>query len=422
MSDPVRHKNLAVIKATVKLKPTGEITNIYSRVDQTVLKNTPQSVIEETIKENLKKISEKPNTVIYGFSTAFSYAEKGGMKDFDFGNVFVEANLPYCLHLPNNTEVLISIPENDIKALVIIDKIWTNRAQTEDGKSDIVDFYAEKNNLFFHTSTTLSPRIPFSPEEGWEPFITGKNIEKINDQNGIFRYSRVYIQLNLGIPEKINEITNKLREGILKEIQDKSLLVVNRLIDNYRELTKEIHVRRLGKITANMIYILPQDAGFYIVNCNTTSAMINRSLNEIKQLKKQLKLGIKPDLYKLLFLNAKNSFDSGDYTLAIVESFQALEIFLENFLIAEFIKKGIDEKEYKEKLDKYWRTKERLNIILKEFKGIGANSNKNVWGTWCLHYDKTRNDVLHSGKEPNLEETKETLAINENLINWILSL
>jgi HEPN domain-containing protein len=149
---------------------------------------------------------------------------------------------------------------------------------------------------------------------------------------------------------------------------------------------------------------------------------MNRSRSELKKLQSRLSSGTKPELYKLLLLNAKASLKNKDYTLAIVESFQALEIFIENYRIAELKKKGKTESEYKKILDKNLRTKDRLNKVLEDLKGASLNQKTELWDPWCTRYGKTRNEVVHLGKEPTEIETSDTLTINEGVIDWILSL
>lgn len=205
-------------------------------------------------------------------------------------------------------------------------------------------------------------------------------------------------------------------------MEENSLLIVNRIIDNYRELTGEMHVRRLGDLKVNLIYFIKQNTGFYLLNFYIATAIVNRSKTELKELQSKLSSGSKPSLYKLLLLNAKDSLKNKDDTLAIVESFQALEIFLENYLIAEFKKKGKTESQYRKILDTSWRTKERLDVVLKDLKGVSLNQNAGLWNPWCTRYSKTRNEVVHLSKEPTENETSETLMINEKVISWVLSL
>ena len=422
VSDPRRIKNITRITADIKFDDMDAPMKLHTLVDGEALRKVPQKEVEERIKSEISNISLKPGTELYKTHVSYSYIDTTAIADFDFGNVLIEANIPYCLHIPNFHEMTVKIPEENTEVLVTFQKIWTDRAKTADGESQNIDLYADDREIYFKKSTILGPRIPFSPGEGWESFITGINIEKMDDSHGLFRYTKLYIQLNVGLPENVDSLKEKERDHLLNSIHDKSLLIVNRIIDNYRSITNEIHVRRLGTLKINLIYFRKQRLGYYITNLNVKTAMINRSKNELKQISSLLSLGKKPELYKLLLFNTKNSLNSKDYTLAIVESFQALEIFIENFLISELEKKGNYKKQTKVILDKSWRTKERLNVLMKQLKGKGLNEKKELWSRWCNRYDKTRNGVIHAGKDPTEKETVETLTVNEKIIEWILSL
>lgn len=375
----------------------------------------------EKINSEIRKTSLKPGANLQRTLVSFSYAERP-LEGFDYANTLVEVDLPYCLHFPNHSEFEINLIENNIKSLVTLKKIWTYKAQSEEGKSDETDFYTDDQTLYFQKSTILGPRVPSDEAEGWDTNITGKNLEKVNDQNGVFRYTKLYIQLEIDLPNNLEKLTDKQQNRILSEIEEKSLLVVNRLIDNYREITNEMHVRRLGEIKINLVYFTKMNTGFYLSNLNVATAIMNRSRAELKQLDSKLSSGGKPELYKLLLLNAKDSMRNKDFTLAIVESFQALEIFIENYLINEYKNKGKTESAYRSILDENLRTKDRLNKLLKDVKGVSLNEKSEMWNPWCNRYDKTRNEVVHLGKEPTQTETRETLEINEKVIDWILSL
>ena len=419
MSDPVRHKHSGEMFIEATFKGLEKPIRFYALADKEVIKNTPKEAMEEMIRKDMEKLSITPVSGLYKTYLSYQYSEPDTLKDFDFGNILVQAHIPYCLHVPNHYEMTISIPEQNLEALVIFEKIWTNRAQEDQRQSDITDFFAEDRVLYFKNSVILTPVIPFRPEQGWDSFFTGRNAEKMKDQNCIFRYTRVHIQFNMDVPESLGKSTN---ETLLKEVQGKALAVMNRVIDNYREITKEIHVRRLGELKINLIYFIPQNQGYYLLLPNIETAKMNRSRQEIENISKRLSTGEKPEVYKLLLLDARSSFDTRDYTLAIVESFQALEIFLENYLIQEFKKRGDSENQYKKALKTSWQTKDRLNTVLKDLKGSALNEQKNIWDKWCTRYDKTRNEVLHAGKEATEEETLETLDVNEKAIEWILSI
>lgn len=422
MSDPKRYKKLGRITATVKYEELNNPTQLNTNIDGEIFKNVPKEVIEERVKQDIAQVSLKEGAYLYKTHVSFSYSDKEVIKDFDFGNILTEIFLPYCLHLPNQEEIVINIPKQGIKALVIHQKVWTNRAKTEDGESDKVDIYADDLCLYHKNSTILGPVLPYQPELGWDSFITGRNIEKADDQNGVFRFSKILMQFDLDIPADVDSLSDKSRDKLFMKIREIALLVINHLVDNYRDITDEIHVRRLGSLKLNMIYFVQQNKGFYMTDLNVKTAMMNRSGKEIQELHSRLKSGKKPDLYKLLLQNARSSCSTNDFTLAIVESFQALEIFLENYLISEFKKRGDKKSDYLKILDKYWRTKERLNEVLNIVKKVTLNKQKDKWDKWCHHYDKTRNEVIHGGREPTEEGTKGILEINGKVIDWILSL
>jgi len=422
MNDPKIQKSLALIKAEVKFSEADKVITLCRLIDKDIAQNNPSEVLESKLKEDIGKISIKSGTELYGMSTSYSYVDEEYVKEFDFGNVLVQVHLPYCLNIPDHYEMKISVPEDSIEALVTAEKIWTSRSKTEDGESDNVDFFAEDRPLFLNKSTILSPKLPFRPEEGWDSYVTGRNIEIVKDKNGVFRYSKLHIQLNLDLPKNIEGLRDKSREKLLKSVQDISLQIVNRLIDNYRDVTEEVHIRKLSWLKTNLIYFLSQNIGFYVLTLNVRTAMINRSLDEIEKIKNLVVSGKRPELYRTLLLNAKDSFESKDFTLAIVESFQALEIFLENYLISAFQNRGDSQVNYEKTLKKYWETKKRLNTVLKDLKGTTLNSQDALWDKWCLRYDKTRNEVIHAAKEPTKKETEETLDVNEKVINWLRSL
>lgn len=421
MSDPRRIKNLGKIVLDLKYDDMDHPIQFHSFVDAEILKKIPKEAFVEGLKPEINKVSLKRGTELYKTIVASSYIE-GPLEGFEFGNTLVEVNLPYTLHLPNHSEFEIKLSEKNIEALITMHKIWTKRAKTEEGDSDITDFFADEYVLYFSKSTILGPQLPYIEEDGWDSYIRGKNIEKINDKNGIFRYTKLYIQLNLTLPNNIEALSDQNRDKILKEVEDQSLYIVNRIIDNYREVTNEIHVRRIGKLKINFIYFTKQNIGFWVSNFNTSTAIMNRSRKEMKELNLRLSSGRKPKLHKLLLLNARDSFSSNDYTLAVVESFQALEIFLENYFVSEFKKRGDPEEQYMKVLETNLRTKDRLNILLKDLKNVSLNQQGKIWDDWCTQYDKTRNEVVHKGKEPGEKEVEQILNTNEGVINWIESL
>jgi HEPN domain-containing protein len=374
------------------------------------------------IQKDLDTLSITPVSGIYKNYISFNYTQPDALKDFGYGNTLVQAHLPYCLHLPNHYEMTVEIPERDLRALVIFEKIWTNRARADHTPSDSTDVFADNRVLYFKNSTILTPKMPFNPEEGWDSFFTGKNIERMKDQNGVFRFTLVHIQFDAHLPEELERLGQAALEDLLRVVQEQALAIINRVIDTNRGTTKEIHVRRLGELKVNLIYFLPRNQGFYILLPNIETAQMNRSRLEIETISEHLSSGKRPEIHTLLALNARSSMDTGDYTLAIVESFQALEIFLENYLRSILRARGDSDEQIVRFLKTNWMTKDRLTTVLKSLKGSSLNERRDIWDRWCTRYDKTRNEVLHAGKEPTRKETEDTLAVNEITIHWLLSL
>lgn len=415
---------------TAKAKHTDSkgnetLTDFLIAVDGERIKNIPEEQIKVELGEILRKVAISPVSGIYRSFVAFGHAEPEDInkfqEDFNYANVLVEANLPYCIHIPNGYEIEVTTSIGK-KALVMFEKIWTNNAYSDGFGSDQFDVVEKDRVTYYQTSTILTPKYPINPELGWEQHFTGRNIEKMKEQNGTFRYTRVYIQLQSDINHA--NLDQKKGEEALDQITNEALGVVNQIIDCYRYATGQSHIERIGSLNVNMIFFVKENKGFYrmALGPGIETAVINRSQKELEKFEKMLNRGEQPPLYKLLILDSHSALERRSYTLAIVTSFQALEIMLENYLISEYENKGITKKEYEAKMDMKWKTKERLNGLLKEVKEHQLNENRELWEKWHTHYDKTRNEVIHQGKIPTQEETTSALQANEAVINWLLSL
>lgn len=419
MSDPIRFKKKGRIEIVADYKDVENPVRLYLNIHKEEIKTIPKDILQNILLEEVKKVALHPIGGMLKLNTNFNYQEPEFLNEFDYANTIIQVNLPYCLHVPNFDEMEVDIPELNLKANVIFEKIWTGRAVDGEEESDKVDFFAEDRDLYFNKGSMITPKLPLPPHEGWEGYYTGKNTEKMRDQNGVFRYTRLLIQFDVNTSE---EVLNKEKDLVIEKIREKTIIIVNRVIDAYRTNSDEYHVRRLGEINIVLVYFIQFNQGYYILSPNTTNAKINISRQEIEKIKEKLLNADKPDLYQLFLLNAKSSLDTKDYTLAIVESFQALEMFLEKYLISEFKKRGDSESSYKKILKKHWTTKNRLNSVLKELKGKSLNEIPTIWDMWSTRYDKTRNEVIHGGKEPLQKESEETIDANQKVIDWVQSL
>lgn len=175
----------------------------------------------------------------------------------------------------------------------------------------------------------------------------------------------------------------------------------------------------------NMIYFIDLNQGITLSQVNTETAPMNRSKAEIERVEKMLENGDSPDLSDLLELDTRSSFDTKNYPLAVLQSFQSLEIFLENFLLREMLLKGKTEKDATEYLiqGNNWMTKTRLKELLKEFKGNSLQEkDQALWDSWCTTYDTVRTAVIHKGKEPDVAKVKEAIENNFKVIKLLKSL
>ncbi|MEO8637672.1 MAG: hypothetical protein ABI430_02095 [Candidatus Taylorbacteria bacterium] len=426
MADPLRIKNKTEIniKGVFTVGETSSEEELSLIANKDKLTETPEENLREKIKQDLQIVRLTPLSAIYTTQMAFQYDNPDALKDCDYGNIFVEAHLPYCLHIPNHYELEVDLPELGIKALLIHRKIWTKKAQEGAVKSSEIDFFSEDKTTYFNNSVILTPKVPVDFDDGWEQDFTGRNIERMKDQNGTFRYSALYIQFDK--TTSVQELANRNQlEKVIDDVKETALTVVNKLIDSYRGVTRNGFVQRLGTLEINTIYFIEHNKGFYILGSGfgIETATMNRSKNEITKIKEMLEKGEKPEIFDLLLLDAQTSLDNKDFTLAVVQSFQALEIFLENFLFKILLLRGDSEPDAVKYLDQHWRTKERLKECLRELKSTSLyEADEPLWNKWCTLYDQTRNEIVHKGKEPKQREVIEMLETNIKVIDWLKSL
>ena len=421
MSDPKYNKK-GMVKLSGKYKDDPQETTFNLLVDKEAFETLTKEQQKAQLDEALKKAAPRKVSGIFSLNTGFSYGDEHILDGFDYGNILVEAHLPYCLDIPNDFELEVLLTPPSDAALLITQKIWTHKA-TSDGKlSDEVDFYADDKVLHFQNSDILTPRIPQDPRDGWGHNFTGTNLQKIKDRNGVFRFTRLYIQFTHAVTKEDLDDKDK-SETLLNIIREKSLNAVNKLIDSYRFVTQQEHITRLGDLSIKMVYFNELKEGLYTLPANIESATMNRSKVELDKIGKMLLNGEKPDLYSLLLLDAQNSFDTKNYALAIVQSFQALDIFVENFLIERLQKtKSITEQEAIDHLakDNNWKTKTRLKLVLKEATGFSVEEkNKTLWDSWSTSYRDVRNKVIHKGKEASQVEVQNALKENFEIIELL---
>lgn len=386
-----------------------ENARLFFRTEKSFSDGLSESQIAEKIQEKLKQVSLNPVFGIHNTGIAYSYSDVAP-KELKV-NTKVEVRIPYCLHIPEETFLPIKMADKVVYAA--FHKIWTDRAN---GSSD-VDVFQESKVTYFQKAQILPGAIPQEEKTGWDINPTGVNVEKINDVTGLFRYTKTYLYFET---ERNSDFENKDYFKYFDEIIKVEVLeIINHIIDIYRFCTREIHVERIAQINITDVFFYDTQEGIHPISPYIEAAIMNRSKKEIDTFSDMLCEGNKPPLYELLLLSAERSLHKQMFTLAIVESFQALEIYLENVLIEKYKEKGNTEDEIEAKLKDCWRTNERLKKGLSESAGFALTEDDNLWQNWLKSYKEVRNEVIHHGKESTYPESEQVIGLNIKVINFI---
>jgi hypothetical protein len=151
---------------------------------------------------------------------------------------------------------------------------------------------------------------------------------------------------------------------------------------------------------------------------------MNHSWGKIEAIKELLNSSDSPPIYDSLFLNAESAYNKKVYKMAVLESFQAFEIFLENYLIDKFVKNGLTHEKAIEKITEgnNWRTPDRLKLVLHEAIGHKLTEDISLWQEWHDGYNEVRNEVIHRNKNISEKKTRKMLDANIKVFNWLNNL
>ncbi len=409
------------VKLHVGLAKNGATEDhvLYHRLSGAVSSAAP-AAINAYLNDELKHVSLEKLFQVYNLVAKYSYEDVTTLQKFVYGDTFIQATLPYCLHLRSGTAFEVHVPEDGYSALVTLQKIWTKRAA---GSSE-ADFVHDTQTTYFTGGTMQTPQFPVDPTFGWELNYTGVNVEKIKDSNGMFRYTDVLIELNTGITANQLEQDQAEKDLILGQLTAKALEVVKRLLDTYRYVTRECHAERVGRLNIHNIYFNKQNVGFYVMSMLGTgisTAIMNLPQVMSVEIGRMLKASEQPPLAELLQLDAEASLDGLAYTLAVVKSFQALEIFVEGYVLERYRAAGLSGADALRILEIKWRTPERLKHLLKDVSGQSA-AQAAWWHEWIKLYDSVRNEVLHQAKDPSEAEAGRVVELNREMMAWIKEL
>lgn len=371
------------------------------------------NINKETVSALFKKVRPERGSVIEKILPGFSYEEAPKKEKY---NTVVIINLPYCLHLPQNFHISYKL-EDDLGALTF-NKIWTDISED----SDTEDIFCEDKDLYFNSTVLTTPMLPQEANKGWEYKFTGKNLERLKEDRGEYRYTKILLEFDTEYTqEQIDDksIVNNIRD----QIRERSKKIINYVLDNYRYITQEYYIERLADIMIMEVGFLDYNKFYYALeSCNLGNALMNHSGAKIKKIEQSLSNGFIPPMESLLSLDAEQAFVKGKYNVAILNIYQALEVYLEKILFYSYKNDGMsDDNIYKKLNGGYnWNLKERLKSLIKERFGFNIlEKDKDLWEEWCTDYDKVRNEVIHRVKEPSSAETKNSLELNKKVIDLI---
>ncbi|MDO8648545.1 MAG: hypothetical protein Q7R81_02060 [Candidatus Peregrinibacteria bacterium] len=325
-------------------------------------------------------------------------------------NTIVTVHLPYTLHIPNELSYDIQHP---FPAFLHFKKQWTSATP----ESDEFDILAEQKTYVAGQAKLLTPKLPLDPTEGWQPVFTGKNVERWRDTHGTMRYTIMTIEFNsTHDPSKEEPVI------IAKEIEKTVLEAINRTLKIYQSVTKEIHVQPLSKLVITDIYFPTVNTGFLpLVGFGIGSAVMNVALDKVGEFKSLLESDFEPDVTELLIANAQWSFHVQNYKMAVIESFIATDVCVENYLLNKHQAAGKTAIEAESEIQ--GTTKTRLKYRFATFLGNEFSSlHPMEYAAWEIDYDAIRIPVTHKGKLPTKSESESAIKTNEAIMKLVKSL
>lgn len=373
---------------------------------------------EAEIRQMLSEVSLRKSLEVYGLDLSYSLSSDGTSDSCRFPrNTMVEVALPYCLHLPNELDLLVSMPGTSSGAIVILQKFWTAAA----AGSATADFFTADRVTYSAPVNFRTPKFPEDPKLGPRPACSGTNIEMDRDTDGQFRYSKLKIFFDTQY-EHLGTASKREISAARDEAVGMALKIVNRIIDVYRYVTKEDFVQRLGSIHAMDLYFAQHDIGIHGASFGggIRDAIMNRPGREIEEISKTLKAQSEIPLAELLFLDAQAALNSDRYVLAVIHAFQGLEVFLEEFLYQHLSTKGLASDAIEKLIPR--RTKERLKGVLKQATGHALTEDQELWDRFCLVYDQVRNKLIHTAKEIDQRRSLQAVETCLAVQGWLRNL
>jgi hypothetical protein len=366
----------------------------------------------DAVQELLKRTAVTCNLHLYGLDNVYSQVVPPSPVSADAPNTLIRVNLPYCLYVPTGFRWHVRLDPDGEYIPVVHDKVWTQAA----AGSDATDLLCDTSETYHAAVTFNTPNFPQRPEEGPGYRMSGQNVELHDDTTGYFRYSRLTIYTRTACSDLAN------REHAAKAIDDLkrlALRIANRIIGVYRFVTGLSYVRTLAQVFVTEIYFLNENIGFslFTPGLGVRAAMMNRRPAEVEHINEMLASSEPVPAHALLMLDAKASAATQTFIVAVLQAFQALEIFLEAFLRERLRASGTSEAQIDQRLTRCWRTKDRLRDLLKGVIGQSLGElDAGLWNRFCTVADKLRDPAIHHSTEPPPEKVEEAITVCEHII------
>jgi hypothetical protein len=321
--------------------------------------------------------------------------------------------VPYCFHVPVN--FMIELKDAGAINHLVFKKVWTGRAE---GSSD-ADYRWPTHVLYHHNTSVKTPNFPTEPNLGPEPICTGVNVEALNDRVGLYRYSLVWMFFDTAYTR---ELLTAGGEATRSQTIARAVAALNRFIDIYRVVTISAHIQRVSTVHVRDIFFREHNIGFHGASFGRGigTAVMNRSEIELQAISRRAATGAEIPPWDLLFLDAEASLDINNFTLAVVNAFQALELCLGDFLEKKMTAQGFTAAQIEDRLGKIWRTKDRLRDLVPSLSGRRLiDDDPNLWDRFCWAYDDIRNKLIHSARDLDLDKTERAMTACRDVRQWL---
>jgi len=364
----------------------------------------------------LAEVATKPSFRLFGTALSYSYPdEELGKLPAQPANTLIEMGIPYCFHVPDNA--MFELKQDGTVSHLVFRKVWTTRVA---GSSN-ADYRSPTHVLYHNKTTVQTPNFPTEPDLGPEPICTGVNVEAEKNRSGLYRYSRVRMFLDTAYTREAL-ISKAGAESARSDMIARGVAGINRFIDVYRAVTKAAHIQRVASVHVRDIFFREHNIGFHGASFGhgIGTAVMNRSETELNVISRMTATGEDIATWDLLFLDADASLNSNSFTLAVVNAFQALELRLEDFLESRMGRQGMRQAEIDERLDRMWRTKERLKDLVPSLVSRRLiDDDPKLWDQFCWAYDDIRNKLVHAARALDHEKAERAISACRDVSAWL---